>query len=197
MQRAGHRAQTTTLANPNMAPSERVGLFASSLGLAHRGHERKGLVAGRDANQLIDGERAGHGVSRQLDVSLELSHRLRGCITEDAVDSPGIEPERTQAALELSHIVTPLHRLGPVQESRAQVEASFNQGRPRSAPHDPVDPEAPLALEQLNGRSGRRAELTDRVGDGTDTEVTQSSLDVSNRGARGPLLDGKDPFYDR
>lgn len=93
VQCTGNGRETTTLADPDVAPSQGVVLLAAGLCLSDGGDQGERLMAGGDPEQLIDRGTSCHPVSRELNVSLELGQRLGGGITEDAVDTTSVEAE--------------------------------------------------------------------------------------------------------
>ena len=186
------RPEPVDLAETQVPATKGGRLEASKLGFPDRGHEGKGLVSGGDTDELVDRPRPGDAVDWKLHVSLELGQGLCGGVTEDPIDSTGVEAERAQAALELGHVVAPKHRMAAVDEAVTEAQTGLNQRRPGAWPDDPVDPKPPDSLKRLDGGARRRAEVSHRVGDREGGDPRQPLLQVFNRGSKIPLSEGED-----
>ena len=134
-----------------------------------------------------DGGRPGDAVDGQAGVALELAERGRGQVAEDAVDPPGVEPERAQPLLQLGHVVAPQHRGAAVEEAVAEAPAGLDQGGPGLAAADAVDPQAPAVLEGLDRGPGALPEDARRGRSRRAAELGEAVLDVGDRLPLAPI----------
>ena len=139
------------------------------------------MVAALQAQELGQGGPAHDPVDRQPRVALELRHRPRGGVPEDAVDATGVEPERAQTLLQLGHVVTPQHGGPAVQETVAQPKTGLDQGVPGLGAADAVDAQAPQPLEGLDGGPRRRPEDAVGVDGPPGHQGGEAVLDVGDR----------------
>ena len=191
--RAGDAAQAAALADRDVAAPQGGGGVAQGGPGPHGGDELGLVVAALQAQQLLQGGAADDAVDGESGVALELVQGPHGGVPEDAVDPAGVEAQRAQALLQLRHVVTPQHGGPAVQEAVTHPETGFYQGVPGLGTADAVDPEAPQALESLEGGPGARSE--DAVGiDGRARQYGgQAMLDVGDRVTTVP--DGEGQAY--
>jgi hypothetical protein len=134
-----------------MATSEGPGFHAAPFSLPDGCHEGRRGVTGRDAEQFVDGGSSCGGIAREGNIALEFGKCCRCGISEDPIDTAGVEAQRTQTTLKFRDIVTPEHWLGTIEKTVPEVEARFNQRGPRTITDDPIDSKATLTLECFNG----------------------------------------------
>ena len=124
-------------------------------------------------------------------VALKLAEGGRGQVSEDPVNPTGVEPERTEALLQLSDIVPPDHRGSSVQEPIAEPPARLHQSGPRLWTTDPVDPEPASVLEGLHRGTSSVRELALWIDATREAECLQPGLDIANRGTGVAQLEGE------
>ncbi len=144
------------------------------------------MVPALESEQLTQGGAPDNPVDGQAGVALELAEGARRVVAEDAVDAPGVEPERAQALLEIRHVVTPQHGSPAVQEAVTHPESGLDQGLPRLEAADPVDAQATQALKGLDGGAGAGAEEPVRIDGHARQNGGQAVLYVGDRFAVVP-----------
>ncbi len=136
---------------------------AAQGGPGPHGRDKLGVVVtALETEQLTEGGTPHDAVDGEAGVALELAQGTGRVVTEDAVHPPGVEPECAQALLEVRHVVTPQHRSPAVEKAVTDPKSGLDQGLPRLQPADPVDAQAPQALEGLD--RGARALTEEPVG---------------------------------
>jgi hypothetical protein len=144
------------------------------------------VVPALESEQLTKGGAPDDSVDGQAGVALELAEGACRVVTEDAVDAPGIEPERAQALLEVGHVVTPQHGSPAVQEAVTYPESGLHQGLPRLEATDPVDAQTTQALEGLHRGAGAGTEEPVRIDGRARQGGGQAVLYVGDRVAAVP-----------
>ena len=130
---------------------------AQPLALAHAG-DRDRPAATLQSAETRDGLGSTDLVAHQAGVALELADGLLGHGTEDAVDTPGVEPERAEPQLQLRDVVAAHHGRTQAEEPVAELVLRLDEGGPRRRVARPVVVEAPVALEPAHGVGGRVVE---------------------------------------
>lgn len=160
---------------------QRLGGFATICELnsfayaGHSGGASPGLKPPESSNRV----RPDDAIGDQSDLLLETLYRLLGCDAEDPVDLSGVEPERTEAKLQVGDVVPAEHRRSQVEKTVTQCQARLDQRFPGHGIADTGGVELPAQLERDHCLMGGVAEGKALV-ETAESGVRQSTLEVTD-----------------
>jgi hypothetical protein len=140
-----------------------------------------GLGSGANPRQHLKTSRTAHAVYRLTGVALEVTKSVLGSGPEDAVNSPGVEPEGTQLPLQCGHVVAAEHPVAVVQQTLAEHPPCLDQRAPRLRAADAVSAKASVFLKGADRRLSPVVETPRRIGRGPESERLEPALQVPDR----------------
>src|SRR5262249_53732971 len=123
--------------------------------LAHRGDRSRG-----EAPEPFEGSerrRPTDAIGRDARVALELTKRLFGLGSEDAVLATGVESESGQPLLEVGDVVAAQHRTPAIEQAVTELEAALDKSAPGLGSTDAVHAQTARGLERTDCRLGGRS----------------------------------------
>jgi hypothetical protein len=164
-----------------------------SFSLSNRIHELKIQMPTRYPQQLGDSRGSSCCIDTQTEISLKFSQCMCGEIAKDTVDPSCIKAQRTEATLELRHIITAHHWVSSVEQAIPEAQTSFDERAPGGFTHDAIDSEASKALKLLNSGAGRWSEAPGLISERCGNAGSQPCLKVDDSLAHASLGKGQGP----
>ena len=177
----GQGAHTAGLADDDVTVAQGTGGLAQALALPDLGHHLLAFPPGADTRQGLEGFPPADAVDGETGVALKVAQGLVSERAEDRVDSPRVEAEAAEHALQGGHVVAAQHAVAVVEEPVTKTAARFDQRVPGLGAADAVDPQPPMILEGTDAGVGRLAVPAELIGGGVEPEGAQPLLQVPDR----------------